>query len=103
MSPSLRLAIEPDRRRPPPVMRSEASSSSDAAGAVGRAGVAAPEQLPAPPGEASGPGEAAASDGRGQGRDVGNELQRRPLYVQEELVEQLVLLYGDEEGQGFVI
>jgi hypothetical protein len=46
-------------------MRSEASSSADAAGAWGRAGLAAPAPLPAPPGAAPGPGEAAASDGLG--------------------------------------
>jgi hypothetical protein len=83
-------------------MRSEAYY---AAGAGGCAGVAAPEQLPAPPEAVSGPEEAAASDGRGQGRNVGNELQRRPLAFlgSEELVVQSVFLYGDEEGQCFLI
>jgi hypothetical protein len=49
----------------PPVMKCEVLSSSDAAGAGGRAGVTAPAPLPVPSGAAPGPGEAAASHGRG--------------------------------------
>ncbi len=86
-SPSPRLAIAP---LPPPVMRIMRSKAYYAAGAGGRTGVAAPEQLPAPPGAASEPEEEAASDGRGQGRDIGNEKQRRPLSLASLGSEELV-------------
>ncbi len=55
-SPRSRLAMSAGRHRPPPLMRSEAPSSSDASGAGGRAGVAAPAPLPAPSGGGAGAG-----------------------------------------------